>query len=53
MGKHSTVDGKPAKRLQRRIESYENSVSGRSAIVSYVQSSAVKNTLKRPGSNKK
>jgi len=53
MSKRSTVDGKPAKRLQKRIESYENSVSGRSAIMSYPQSMNIKNTLRRPGSNKK
>jgi hypothetical protein len=53
MSKHSTENGKPAKRLQKRIEDYENSISGRSAISSYPQSSNIKNTLRKPGSNKK
>jgi hypothetical protein len=53
VSKHSTENGKPAKRLQERIESYENSVSGRSFINSYPQSSSIKNTLTKPGSNKK
>ena len=53
MGKHSTANGKPASRLQKRIENYENSVSGKSSNTSYSQSSAIRNTLRRPGSLKK
>lgn len=53
MSKHSTVDGKPAKRLKRRIDDYEISVSGKSSSGSYPQSMAIRNTLRRPGSNKK
>lgn len=52
MGKHSTENGKPAARLQRRIESFEDSAAGRSAG-SYPQSSSIRNTLTRPGSMKK
>lgn len=52
MSKHSTVDGKPAKRLQKRITDFETSMSGKSAN-SYPQSMAIRNTLRRPGSNKK
>ena len=53
MSKHSTENGKPAKKLQKRIESFENSISGRSFVSTYPQSSSIKNTLTRPGSNKK
>ena len=53
MGKHSTVDGKPAKRLQKRIELYEENVSGRSSNASYPQSASIRNTLRKPGSLKK
>ncbi len=53
MGKHSTVNGKPAKRLQKRIEFYEEGISGRSANSSYPQSASIRNTLRKPGSNKK
>lgn len=52
MGKHSTTDGKPAKRLKERIVDYEISMSGKSSSSS-PQSMAIKNTLHRPGSNKK
>lgn len=53
MGKHSTVNGKPAKRLAARIENFENSISGKSSNTSYPQSLSIKNTLRRPGSLKK
>ena len=52
MGKHSTVDGKPAKRLAKRIEAFEESSTGRSPG-SYPQSASIRNTLRRPGSMKK
>jgi hypothetical protein len=51
MSKHSTENGKPAKRLQRRINSYEESMAGRGG--SYPQSMNIKNTLRKPGSLKK
>ena len=53
MSKHSTETGKPAKRLQKRIDDFENSISGRSSIASYPQSMSIKNTLHKPGSMKK
>ena len=53
MSKHSTINGKPAKKLQKRIEAFENSISGRSLVNTYAQSSSIKNTLRRPGSLKK
>ncbi len=53
MSKHSTENGKPAKKLQKRIECFENSVSGKSLVMSYPQSASIRNTLRKPGSNKK
>lgn len=53
MSKHSTTSGKPAKRLQIRIEAFEGSASGRSSNNSYPQSASIRNTLTKPGSNKK
>jgi hypothetical protein len=52
MGKHSTNSGKPAQRLQKRIDAYEDSVNGRSSG-SYPQSASIRNTLRKPGSRKK
>jgi hypothetical protein len=52
MGKHSTKNGKPAKRLQKRIDSFEDSANGRSPG-SYPQSASIRNTLRKPGSLKK
>lgn len=51
MSKRSTTDGKPAKKLQRRLVDYENSMAGRGGT--YPQSMNIKNTLRKPGSNKK